>query len=952
MANLSNINNKLLVGTNGEVRIGDTATVADVKLRVKQTAQQWTAQFVNTDSSVAYGISIDTSASSYGVAGTLQCYTNSGGGFIVRNDSKVGIGTDSPDGNLEVITSAVVSGVSDTVNNVLIGLQSANRPTIILDTADTTYTNRTWNITNVGSAGKLFIGRNGLDVMVMDNTGNVGIGTDVPTQGKVDILDAGAYSAHTGHGLTINSNASNAYTSMYMGADDTIDAIYIQSAGRNTSFTTKKLLLNPNGGNVGIGTDSPSSKLSVFGTQAAIDFQRGTGDSKWEFSSDGARFYIAEMSTGTRDYIMALEETTGNVGIGVTGPSAKLDVYAAQGGMGAYFFTNHNSAVSDGHVYINSDQVLAPFTALKVRQAGTGPILQLTGTAAVGEALRVTSGGRVGIGTTLPESLLHIKGETRAYISFQDTTDGYFGFVGDATNMLTSGTVDNLGLRGEAGIQFGVSDVIKMVLDSSGNVGIGGSPNNFTNQKSLTINGIPGGNSRLDFQINGTNEAEIVANDASLIIAHNDILKFYTANADRMRIDSSGNLLLGNGVGNPYLAFLSAGGNGGNERARMFGYADGGTYGGGLKLQTRDNSNIFNDALVIDRSGNAVIKGKIESVKELVNINSANGIRSAGLESDSTGNIWLGTGTTAATINFVTGNSTNGNPSVNGVKRLTTNREGTDVYASYAGNTFPFRVGYLNGSTYTPTFVVDDNSNVGIGTSDPVTKLELKSLTVGSITNDRETTTSAFVINGSNENMSLQFGLGNSALNYGNWIQSGYDNGTPGSSPLYLNPIGGNVGIGTDLPTQKLDVDGQMTHGGLVLKTGTSVYIDTIQTINKTLSITGATWTNTGIEGTDIGANGSYMIQVYSNAHGSTGGAWYSMYWTGVMSWYKDSANGINASEIYLNFSGHALNSNVLQLRTVQHTASGSPANLMSLEIKTSNTLTNAPISFRFRRLM
>ena len=126
-------------------------------------------------------------------------------------------------------------------------------------------------------------------------------------------------------------------------------------------------------------------------------------------------------------------------------------------------------------------------------------------------------------------------------------------------------------------------------------------------------------------------------------------------------------------------------------------------------------------------SGNTTFAGQISGVKELVNIKSANGLRSAGLESDSTGNIWLGTGTTAATINFVTGNSTNGLPSTNGVKRLTTNREGTDVYASYASNTFPFRVGFLNGSTYTPTFVVNDNGNVGIGTgtNSPIGRLDI-----------------------------------------------------------------------------------------------------------------------------------------------------------------------------------------------------------------------------------
>jgi len=36
--------------------------------------------------------------------------------------------------------------------------------------------------------------------------------------------------------------------------------------------------------------------------------------------------------------------------------------------------------------------------------------------------------------------------------------------------MLTSGSTDNLGLRGEGGIEFGVSDVIKMRITSAGNV--------------------------------------------------------------------------------------------------------------------------------------------------------------------------------------------------------------------------------------------------------------------------------------------------------------------------------------------------------------------------------------------------------------------------------------------------------------------------------------------------
>jgi hypothetical protein len=70
------------------------------------------------------------------------------------------------------------------------------------------------------------------NTLYLDSTGSVGIGTSTPAQAKLDILMESDYSSHTGHGLSILSNAANAYTSLYIGTDDTIDSAYIQSAGK------------------------------------------------------------------------------------------------------------------------------------------------------------------------------------------------------------------------------------------------------------------------------------------------------------------------------------------------------------------------------------------------------------------------------------------------------------------------------------------------------------------------------------------------------------------------------------------------------------------------------------------------------------------------------------------------------------------------------------------------
>jgi len=135
--------------------------------------------------------------------------------------------------------------------------------------------------------------------MRIDSSGNVGIGTSSVTQGKVDILAGGDYDAHTGHGLTINSSANNAFTSMYMGADDSVDAAYIQSAGRNTSFTSKKLLLNPNGGNVGIGTDSPYKSLTVGDSDASAWITSGGANTHLTLSANGVSGAVIFRTGGT-----------------------------------------------------------------------------------------------------------------------------------------------------------------------------------------------------------------------------------------------------------------------------------------------------------------------------------------------------------------------------------------------------------------------------------------------------------------------------------------------------------------------------------------------------------------------------------------------------------------------------------------------------------------------------
>ena len=440
---------------------------------------------------------------------------------------KVGIGTETPDGELEIVTSTVVSGVSDTVNNVLIGLQAADRPTIILDTADTTYTNRTWNITNVGSAGKLFIGRNGLDVMVMDNDGNVGIGVTAPQQK----LTLGSVSAG---GIQFSYDSTDNYRHQILNYwNSNTDSRMDFNIARSSGQTPETIMSVGYGENVGIGTTSPSAKLEV---------SDATG---------------AELRLTRDDSSIQPGDTIGTV---------NYYSHDADGQHISSFVRGHAGETYGRHGYL---------------VFGTTDV---NSTDAI-EKMRIAANGNVGIGEDSPSFRLETNVAEAAASDFitpfsikrsyatSSSTDMYTGMVWRDENTIQAGIYanrTNSASNYESDLNFytnsGSSNMTpvtglgtaKMVISSAGDVGIGTSSfSHFSTAKHLLVEGDVVNTNSIAQVISYDNLSSLAmysgesSTDDPAIIYQND-LRFGSATsvglggyAERMRIDSSGNVGIG-----------------------------------------------------------------------------------------------------------------------------------------------------------------------------------------------------------------------------------------------------------------------------------------------------------------------------------------------------------------------------------------------------------------------
>jgi hypothetical protein len=258
-------------------------------------------------------------------------------------------------------------------------------------------------------------------------------------------------------------------------------------------------------------------------------------------------------------------DSSENVGIGIT-PTAKLDLLidtdkrlTFSGGIGEIGnvagFQSINSAGS----------ALEPFgiRAEDIRFA--------TGSS---ERLRIDSSGNVGIGTSSPDTLLNIASASAPTLRIENT-DGSLGtdqVIGAVEFYKTDTSGAGAGVAGgmqllstfstgsRTALTFSTSnadgnDVERLRIDADGNVGIGTTnPSGFfsdsylvvgdgTGTPTSTIYGSSSGTSYLLFA-DGTTGAAAYAGGLEYSHASN-FLGFFANGASRMRIDSSGNLLVG-----------------------------------------------------------------------------------------------------------------------------------------------------------------------------------------------------------------------------------------------------------------------------------------------------------------------------------------------------------------------------------------------------------------------
>ena len=390
--------------------------------------------------------------------------------MTILGSGNVGIGTTTPGNNLSVQQLAGTGGPS---------LAAVNWKSPSYNLGYLGAENGSYN------SGAIYIYKDGASNTVLSGNGNsylmggkVGIGKTAPSYTLDVVGDVNAYR------LLINGTAVGTGSITGTGT-----AWYIPMWNGTTSLNNSAV--TQNGSNVGIGTTSLNSKFTIYGTAgdwgSNLQMFDNTGvyNSRISVASDGLlfrNFYanstndaIAYSFRNSNDGKLVTIKGGGNVGIGTTAPTQKLDVIGNVNVTGDVY----PSTAYTRNLGLSGNRWGAFYTY----NADISNLLTVGGNTNIGNGdffVNVTS-ERVGIGTTAPGQIVSINGVSNSItpvIEYQvdGSTKGYIGAAASTGGIINGAVSGDLVLRSQGQkIMFSTDSgtTAQMMINGSGYVGIG-----------------------------------------------------------------------------------------------------------------------------------------------------------------------------------------------------------------------------------------------------------------------------------------------------------------------------------------------------------------------------------------------------------------------------------------------------------------------------------------------